>query len=310
MRRYLGAVVFAASAMVGVAGAQTSAIRRVGPPVSAPLPAKPAMWQIKGVHGTIYLFGSVHVMKKDVDWETAKVKDALKSSDVLYLEVADLDPEGIKAMQPMILEMGMDPSHPLSSKISKSDVELIDSAVKTLGGPGEATFEPYQPWLVYLTLSVLPAVQAGYAPDSGIDQKLLAEAKAEKKPVKGFETAEEQLHFLSDFPQPQQVELLHQSLVDLPRSTSQMDEMVADWSNGDVEKIAALENDDMKVKYPALYDKLLVKRNEHFADVLASVLKDPATGTAFVAIGAAHLAGPDSVLKMLAAKGFSAIRVE
>jgi len=309
MRRFVWAVVVAASCL-GEIWAQTGTAANTGAAPAITTAATPAMWQVKGVHGTVYLFGSVHVMKKGVEWETAKVKDALKSSDVVYLEVADLGPEGIKAMQPMILEMGMDPTHPLSTKISKADVDLIDSAVKTLGGPGEATFEPFQPWLVYLTLSVLPAVQAGYEPDSGIDQKLLAEAKGENKPVKGFETAEEQLHFLADFPEPQQIELLHQTLVDLPKSTGQMDEMVADWTKGDVEKIAALENDEMKTKYPALYEKLLVKRNQHFADVLAGVLKDPATGTVFVAIGAAHLAGPDSVLKMLAAKGFSATRVE
>jgi len=309
MRRIVWAVA-GAMGLCGAGAGQTApaAGSAAGPAINTE--AVPAMWQVKGVHGTVYLFGSVHVMKKGVDWETAKVKAALKSSDVLYLEVADLGPDGIKAMQPMILQMGTDAGHPLSTKISKADVGLIDAAVKTLGGPGESTFEPFQPWLAYLTLSVLPAVQAGYEPDSGIDQKLLAEAKSEDKPVKGFETAEEQLHFLADFPQAQQVELLHQTLVDLPKSTSQMDEMVADWTKGDVEKIAALENDEMKTKYPALYAKLLVKRNEHFADALAGLLKDPATGTVFVTIGAAHLAGPDSVLKMLAAKGFSAARVE
>jgi uncharacterized protein YbaP (TraB family) len=272
--------------------------------------ATPALWQVQGVHGTVYLYGSVHVMKPDVVWETARVKDALKASDVLYLEIADLDPASAQAMQPMVAQLGMDAEHPLSTKISKADVDLLDAAVKKLGLPGESSFEPMKPWLVYLTLSVLPAVQAGYEPGSGIDQKILAEAQSENKPVKGFETASEQLHYLADFPQAQQVELLHQTLVDLPKSTARVDEMVDDWTRGDVDKIAAVENDEMKVKYPALYAKLLVSRNEHFAGVLDALLKDPATGTVFVTIGAAHLAGPDSVLKMLEKKGFSARRVE
>jgi uncharacterized protein YbaP (TraB family) len=86
--------------------------------------------------------------------------------------------------------------------------------------------------------------------------------------------------------------------------------MVADWTRGDVDKIAAMENDEMKVKSPALYEKLSVSRNAHFADVLAGLLKDPATGTVFVVVGAAHLAGPDSVQTMLAKKGYAAVRVE
>jgi len=287
--------------LTGWAGAQAPAVKTA---------ANPALWQVKGVHGTVYLFGSVHVMKPDVVWETAKVKDALESSGTLYLEVADLGADAQAQLQPVVMQIGMDPTHPLSGKLTKADLDLLDAALKSLGMPGEKMMEPMQPWLAYLTLSVLPAIQAGYQPDSGIDQKLLAESKGEARKVVGFETAEEQLHFLADMTQADQVLLLHQTLVDLPKSAGQMDEMVADWTRGDVDKIAAMENDEMKAKYPALYTRLLVRRNEHFADVLARLLKDPATGTVFVTIGAAHLAGPDSVQKMLEAKGYTAVRVE
>jgi uncharacterized protein YbaP (TraB family) len=287
--------------------AQTPATKA---PETVKTDAVPAMWSVKGVHGTVYLFGSVHVMKPDVVWETAKVKEALKSSGVLYLEIADIDPESVKALQPMVMQMGVDMEHPLSTKISKEDVAAMDTAVKGMGLPGESALEPMKPWLAYLTLSILPAMSSGYAADSGIDQKMLAEAKSEGKPVKGFETAEEQMHFIADFPEAQQVVLLHETLLELPKSKEQMDEMVADWTHGDVDKIAALENGEMKTKHPDLYQKLLVDRNAHFADVLAGLLKDPGTGTVFVTIGAAHLAGPDSVQKMLEKKGFTAVRIE
>ena len=284
-----------------VAGAQAPAVK---------VEATPAMWKVKGVHGTVYLFGSVHVMKPEVQWETAKVKAALAESDLLYLEIPDVDPEAMKALQPLALQMGMDMEHPLSTKISKDDVALLDTAVKGLGMPGESSFEPLRPWMVYTILSVLPATKAGYATDSGIDAKMAAEAKAQKKPIKGFETAEAQLHFLADMPESQQIEMLHKALIDLPKSQAQLDDMVGDWTRGDVDKIAAMENDEMKVKYPDLYEKLLVQRNKHFAEVLTGMLKDPSTGTVFVTIGAAHLAGPDGVGKMLEKNGYTVARVE
>ena len=268
------------------------------------------MWKIKGVHGTVYLFGSIHVMKKDVRWETAKVKDALTASDTLYLEIAGLDTASLQAAQPEILQLGTDSEHALSTKISKDDVALLDGAVKSMGLPGEQALESLQPWLVYLTISVLPAMQAGYDTESGVDKKLEAEEKQAGKAVKGFETMTEQMHFVADMPAPLQAQMLHQALVDLPKSVSQTDAMVADWTRGDIEAIAKLDNDEMKVKYPELYDRLLVKRNERFADALAGLLKDPATGTVFVTIGAGHLAGPDSVLKMLETRGYAAVRVE
>ena len=287
--------------VAAVCSAQTPVVQTV---------ATPAMWSVRGVHGTVYLFGSIHVMKAGMQWETPKVKDALTASDTIYLEVADIDPDAVQKLQPVVLQMGMDQEHPLSTKIPKADVDLMDTAVKSLGAPGEAAFEPMRPWLAYLTLSVLPAIQAGYQPDSGVDQKINAEAKGVGKTVLGFETAEQQLHYLADFPEAEQVELLHQTLIDLPKSAGRMDDMVAEWARGDVDKIAAMENGDMKAKHPALYDRLLLKRNEHFADVLAGLLKDPKTGTVFVTVGAAHLAGPDSVQKMLEKKGFTSVRVE
>src|ERR1700678_361928 len=86
--------------VAGVAGAQAPA---------AKTEAVPAMWKVKGVHGTVYLFGSVHVMKPDVVWETAKVKDALKSSDTLYLEIAEIDDPAIATkLQPLIMQSGID----------------------------------------------------------------------------------------------------------------------------------------------------------------------------------------------------------
>ena len=297
-------------------GLSMAACAQIPVPAATPLPpgikveAQPALWQIKGVHGTVYLFGSVHVMRKEVHWETPKVKDAFKSSGLLYLEISDLDEDSVKAMQPLIMQLGMDIEHPLSTKIPKEDVDALDVAIKKMGGPGEAAMEPLQPWLAYLTLSVLPAMQAGYDAGSGIDQVLAKEAKADGKPIKGFETAEQQVHFLADFPADQQVTMLHQALTDLPKSETNMNESVADWTQGEVDKIAALENDEMKTKYPVLYDKLLVKRNVHFAEVITGLLKDPATGSVFVAVGAAHLAGSDSVVKMLTDKGFTVTRIE
>jgi len=313
MRR--SAMILAGMAMcAGVFGvAQTAATAPVAAPAAASAiqtDATPALWKVKGARGTVYLFGSVHVMKKEVRWETAKVKDALGASDSLYLEIAGLDDDSVQAARPEIMALGVDREHPLSTKISKDDVTLLDEAVKTMGLPGAQALEPMQPWLVYLTISVVPLVKAGYDPNSGIDRLLEAEEKAANKPVKGFETMSEQMHYFSDMAMPLQVEMLHQSLVDLPKSTGETNEMVGDWTRGDVDGIGKLENDEMKTKYPALYQKLLVDRNKRFADTLAGVLKDPATGTVFVAIGAAHLAGPDSVLQMLESKGYSAVRVE
>ena len=289
------------------AGQGAPAPAKVWPaPAAAKQVANPAIWRVKGAHGTVYLFGSIHVMKPNVDWETAKVKTALESSDVLYLEVADLDDEA--AVAPLAMQFGIDSAHPLSTKISKDDVALLDAAAKSAGMPGEAMFEPMRPWLVSMTLSVLPLMKAGYQPTSGIDMVLLAQSKKEQRPVKGFETMTDQIHMVADVPEDEQVKMLHKDLVELDKATADTNEMVAAWERGDGEKIAKINNEDLATKYPDEYTRLVIDRNGRWVATLEGMLKDPAAGTAFVAVGAAHLAGPDSVIKMLQKDGFKVER--
>src|SRR5437763_9703596 len=142
-----------AGLLVGLAcvcGAQQGSVGSGAAP-GAPTPAAgmakatPAIWRVKGTHGTVYLFGSVHVMKPDVEWEAGKVKAAFDSADVLYLEIANLD--DTSAAQPLLMQYGLDPQHPLSEKISKEDLTTLDTVVKAIGMPGETMMEPMRPWL-------------------------------------------------------------------------------------------------------------------------------------------------------------------
>lgn len=288
-------------------GPQPAAPAATAKPIAEPaVVADPAIWRIKGTHGTVYLFGSIHVMKPNVDWETAKVKAAFTASDVMYVEVANLD--DVAAAQPLAMQFGTDLAHPLSTKISKDDVALLDAAAKSMGMPGEGMLEPMQPWLVSTALELLPILKDGYDPTSGIDMKLLAKAKAAQKPVKGFETMADQVHLLADAPQAQQVELLHKELTELDKSAAEMNDLVTAWERGDVEKIGKMENDELAAKYPVDYERLVVDRNTRWTATLDGLLKDPATGSVFVVVGAAHLAGPDSLIKMLEKDGWKVER--
>lgn len=272
--------------------------------VQPKIQANPALWVVKGPHTTIYLFGTVHLMKPNVDWHTPKIVSALASSQMLIEEIVDLDQAD--KMQPLIQQLGTDPSHPLSTKISKEDLAIIDSAIKQMGAPGESVMEPMRPWLAGITLSVLPIMKAGYDPKSGVDSTLASEFRESGRPIKGLETVEEQLHYFSDMPVAEEVESLHIQLKHLDTATSDLDKMVGAWQKGDDETIAHIENDSFLTEYPALYQSLVISRNKAWTEKLVKLLNaDAPDSKIFVAVGAAHLAGPDSVQKMLVSRGFT-----
>jgi len=83
--------------------------------------------------------------------------------------------------------------------------------------------------------------------------------------------------------------------------------MLAAWEKGDPSAIEKTFADDPEFT-PALRDLLIRQRDHNWADAIAKRLEQP--GTVFVAVGAGHLVGPDSVQKMLADKGIKAVRVQ
>src|SRR5271163_1535965 len=117
--------------------------------------AGPALWLVQSPTAKVYIFGTIHVMKPDAAWSTPAIDAALAQSGELWLEVPD-DLRDPSAFMPEISRLGMDPQHPLSTKISKTDLDRLDAAFKAAGLPGEAPFESFRPWFAALMVSVLP----------------------------------------------------------------------------------------------------------------------------------------------------------
>lgn len=263
-----------------------------------PAAAEPPLWAIKDADSTIYLFGTVHALKPDIAWRTDKVAKALAESQELVIEVTGADDPA--AMQPLVMKYGIDPARPLSSKISAEDKARLDVALKDLGAPPEA-FEVMRPWLVSLTVAVQPILKAGYDPTKGVEATLQADAKAAGKKIAALETLEQQLRFFADLPEKTEVALLKSTLDDVKEGPAGLDKMVAAWNAGDTAQLEKLFVGDMRRDYPELYQVIIAGRNAAWADELKQKLAG--SGVSFVAVGAGHLVGPDSVQAELAKRG-------
>jgi len=264
--------------------------------------AQPSLWVVKGPHATVYLFGSVHVLKKDVPWRTPKIDAALKQSGSLWLEITNADDQ--QALQPLVMQLGLDQAHPLSTKLSKDELAKLDKVATVAGIPnGEASLESLRPWLVAVMLSVAPIIKAGYDPNSGVESVLKPEFTSANKPVQGFETGEQQLHYFADMPEKQQIDYLIQGIDDFDKESVKFDKIVSSWYAGDDATIDKLMSEDFKDKSPDLYKVLIVKRNQAFAAQIDKLLKGD--GTIFVSVGAAHLIGSDGINALLQKMGYT-----
>ena len=264
--------------------------------------AEPAMWVIKDADSTIYLIGTMHLLKHDTEWNAEKVKKTVHESTELWLEIADLDDEA--AMAPLMAKFGMDAERPLSSKLNEEQRKKLEKIAGTYGFP-VATLEPMRPWLAALVLAVGPIMKAGYDPKAGVERMLSAQAVAEGHKIRGFETAEEQLQLLAGLSEAEQIAFLASILDDLEKGLDLLDQLAKAWIDGDTATITRLAVDDMKKEAPTVYQKLIVQRNIAWSEKIAGMLKG--SGVQQIAVGAAHLVGPDSVQAQLAKRG---IKVE
>lgn len=262
---------------------------------AAPLAATPALWVARKDQATVYLFGTVHLLPSDANWSSKELDHALDASATLLIELVDDNPAN---MQALVLKYGLDAAHPLSTKLSPRDRNRLERAAAEAELPGgAATLQPMRPWLAAVTLAMTPLVRAGMDPAQGVDHVLRDRAEKAGKAVEGLETAEQQLRMLADMPEPMQIDFLRQSLDEVAQGPARLRELIDAWRRGDTDTIARIEDEDLRKDSPELYDRMLVQRNKAWARTIAERMRQP--GITFVAVGAGHLAGPDSLQKQL-----------
>lgn len=285
---------------VAIAGVPADALAQTAAPAApAPIQGKgPALWVVKDADSTLYLFGSVHVLRPTTGWASPRVEAAFDSASDIWFEISNPDDQA--AIMPLIQQRGLSPETPLSSRLTPQENAELDAAAQAMGASADQ-LQPMKPWLAALSLSVAPLIKAGYDPKSGVELVLKARAEAAGKPIHGFETIDKQIGILAGLPDDVQLAFLRETLKDYENAATKLDEMVEAWARGDVATLDRVTVTEMKEASPALYQAVLVDRNTDWANQIQTLLEG--SGTAFIAVGAAHLTGDDSVQAILQKRG-------
>lgn len=296
------ALFFAISGAPGQALAQDAAPAAAHPAIQG---QGPALWVVKDADSTLYLFGSIHVLRPTTGWASPRVTQAFDSASDIWFEISNPDDQA--AIMPLIQQHGLSPQTPLSSRLTPEEIAELDEAAKAIGASA-AQMDIMKPWLAALSLSVAPLVKAGYDPKSGVEMALKARAEAAGKPIHGFETLDKQIGMLANLPDETQLAFLRETLKNYDEATTMLDTMVSAWAQGDVATLDRVAVQEMKSDSPELYKVLLVERNTDWANQIQTLLQG--SGTAFIAVGAAHLAGEDSVQAILKSRGVTVEAVQ
>jgi uncharacterized protein len=300
------AILFAPAAIAQDAPTEAPAAVEALDPVKAappaPIDVDPALWVVKDEDTTIYLFGTVHVLKPGLKWFDEGVKAAFDKSDRLVLEM--VEPPAAET-QALFGKLAIDQSgKTLRSKMNEADRAIYEAAIAKIGLPAQA-LDPLDPWAAAVTMSLLAIQKLGYDVNSGVEKQLTAAATNAKKPVGGVETMEFQLGIFDNMPEDEQIRFLINSAKTVENTDQMMGRMVELWGAPDPDGLAAMMNEGLNSR--VMYDALLTRRNANWAKWIKAEMDKP--GVTFMAVGTGHLAGPTSVQSLLPAYGLSAERV-
>jgi uncharacterized protein YbaP (TraB family) len=267
---------------------------------------KPALWEVSDADTKIYLFGTIHLLPTGYQWRTAKFNQALNSSQELVVEtIVDQNSQELaQAFMQLGFTRGLPP---IAERVPAAKQALLRSVIAKTAYP-EKVFDQMETWMAAIQLLQVRLEQIGLKEEPGPEQLLRNEFSAAKKPIGELETNAEQLGYFDRLPEKAQ-RLLLEGAIDPPADLKKdFSPMLASWSRGDIKMIAFWFNRDMSGS-PALLDNLLVQRNAHWKGWIEQRLAT-SLGKTFLAVGAGHLAGSSSVIKMLQRDGYKVRRVQ
>lgn len=263
---------------------------------------KHILWAVKGAHNTVYLLGSVHVLRPEDARLPEVAERAYSDAEKIVMEI-DLDEPGESDPQAVIAQMqrlALLPEGQTLRGVLGTDYASV-SAQSRQQGLDLATVDRFAPWFVATTLLELELARRGFSPEYGIEQTLATRAIRDHKPIQGLETTAQQLGLLAGLPLPMQKRFLMMTLDESDQLDEELGELLRAWKDGDTATLARLLSEEFE-NFPDLYRTLTVDRNRVWVDKLSRLLEE--RDDYLVVVGALHLVGRDSVVDLLEKRGY------
>ncbi len=265
-----------------------------------PAQVAPSLWRARGAHAEVVLFGSVHLLPRDLEWTPPALADAIARADEIWFE---LPIDGATDAQAMRLSRarGFFPAGERLEAHLTTTVARRLAVVADKVGLAPSSLDHMRPWLAEIALSLAFDARSGASPANGVEQRIaqIAPSRARRR---AFETVRGQIGFLADAPIADQVASLNETVDEITDDPGAYGRLVSEWAAGDLDGLGHDALEPMARVSPNLYRRLITDRNQRWAAILQQRLRGD--GVVVVVVGAGHLIGPGGVPALLRARGF------
>ena len=262
--------------------------------------ADTSVWVITSGSNTVYLGGTVHLLRPTDYPLPEEYEQAYQASSEIYFETDISAMRDFSVQAQMLQQLSYNDERTLKTVLNTEAYTALSAYAGKLGLP-LMMLEKFKPGMVVSTLQLLEFQKMGFTPQ-GVDNYFNTRAIGDAKTLGQLESIEQQIGFLAAMGEGNESEFILLSLRDLEQTEAAMEEMIGAWREGNNDKLEKMFIADMQAEAPELYDSLLLQRNLNWIPQIESMLRD--ADTEFVLVGAAHLVGDQGLLELLSQKGF------
>lgn len=257
------------------------------------------LWKLQAPSGKVsHLFGTMHADDGRIIDFSPKLVKALQEADTYYVEVM---PGGDSSA------FNMKDGRKLSSLLTPEEYDRICELADAYVMHREQA-NHMKPWLLAIVLDP-PKPSTIFAQDV----LLAGLARDNLKPVKALSSRNSHFETLDSLSMEEQLTMLRSVLKrSQEEKEKDFEELLTAYLSGNLDKIAGVDEKMTEGLLPAaiwekMRTKLLDERNITMAETLTNALNKD---SAFVAVGASHLAGKGGLLQRLRDAGFQVSAVE
>jgi uncharacterized protein len=278
-------------ALVQVAGAADA-------PPAAP-PTLHSLWKVEGQSNTVYLLGSIHLLKPEDYPLPLPIEYAFSKAQVVAFETDIGKLQDMDTALKIVAKSALPAGETLQDELTPETYTELTNHLNTAGVP-LVMVQQLSPFMAAATLEVMELQKLGLNPDYGVDVHFYKLAQEGGKTIVPFETVDFQIDLLTGFTKAEGELAMKSELKEIDDTQKSIGEMVTAWKTGDSPALAKLLNDGMR-DAPAICKRLLTDRSASWVPKIEELLRGGRP--AIVIVGAGHLVGDEGVVELLKKRG-------
>lgn len=258
------------------------------------------VWKVAGTSNSVYLLGSIHLLRSQDYPLPAALDAAYEDAEVLLMEVDMDDMDPIAAQTAFTTHGVLHDGTTLRNMMGDELYAQALAAADAIDIPLDMLHKT-EPWYAAMTVEIMMLSRIGFNPALGVEMHMMSKAVNDGKPIEGFETIIEQIQFLDSMSLGAQRDMLLSTLAESAKMADLMNGLIDAWHHGDIAQLESTMLEEMS-KHEELNKVLVTDRNSRWVTRIEDLLDDK--DDYLVIVGALHLIGPNGVPNHLERIGY------